>query len=97
MNQNVIFILTMLCITIIPAVLFKLVWNFVKKRGWGTLRLYSLVTGMFIIGGTLILWFFIRDRLVLVLGLLMALVQIIATLNWKRTAPGMIERLKLRK
>jgi uncharacterized membrane protein len=90
-------IVTLLCVTFILGILFGIFWYVATKKGWNTLGLLSLSITIILIGITIILWIVTKERVILIGGIVLSLIQGYIILNWSTLSPKFVKRLRLRK
>lgn len=88
--------LVLLSISIVMAVPFTVFWLWASKKGWASVRLLALWSGIFILSIGLILWLQIRENWLLIGTLICAVVAGVMVLTWPITAPRIVKSMKLK-
>ena len=78
------------------AVPFTLLWLWIVRRGWASVRMLALWCGLFTFVAGGMLWLQVRETWLLTGTLICALIASLMVLTWPVTAPRIIRILKLK-
>lgn len=81
---------------IVLAIPFTVFWLWAVKKGWASVRLLALWSGVLIFSVGFILWLQVRETWLLIGALVFAIVSSLMVLTWPITAPKITKMLKLK-
>jgi hypothetical protein len=88
--------LTLLSISMVVAIPFTVFWLWAAKKGWASVRLLALWSGILVLSIGLILWIQVRENWLLIGSLFCAVVASLMVLTWPITAPQIVKSMKLK-
>jgi hypothetical protein len=88
--------LILLGVSITLAIPFTAFWLWASRRGWASVRLLALCSGIFVLSIGLILWLQIRENWLVIGTLICAVVSSLMVLTWPVTAPQIVKSMKLK-
>lgn len=95
-NSFSISFLVILALGITLAIPFTLLWFWIIKKGWASVRILALWCGLLIISVGAILWLQVRETWLIISTLVCGLLAGLMVLTWPVTAPQIIKRLNLK-
>jgi hypothetical protein len=88
--------LVLLILSIVMAIPFTAFWLWASKKGWASVRLLALWSGIFILSIGVILWLQLRENWLLIGTLICAAIASLMVLTWPITAPQIVKSMKLK-
>ena len=89
--------LEILCIGLIPAIPFSILWHNAKKKGWNPIRILALGITLILMVFSILLWISVKDDWILIIGVFISLINGMVILALPILSPRIANLLNPRK